>query len=249
MMNKKAQKIQVISRAASILRALGCEGVSLGTLASRTNLPRSTVQRIVDTLKEENLVESSKFGVRLGWGINELAKMSYSNVAAQLRRPLEMAFEMTHETVDISTIHGTEVYCLDRIISDQVVRVVPAAERPKPLYAMASGKAILANMDDDAIVSLFNSGMPALTSNTITSIDKLLEEVRQVRVSGFAFDYQEHAEGICAIGIPLKTHCSSPYAIAVVVPSFRFQSLLPAITEALTQVKASCVPILTGCQS
>ncbi|MFE8049995.1 IclR family transcriptional regulator [Brenneria goodwinii] len=248
-MSKKNQKIQVISRAASILRALGCEGISLGALASRTNLPRSTVQRIVDALKEENLVEGGESGVRLGWGINELAKMSYSNVAAQLRRPLERVFEMTHETVDLSTIYGIEAYCLDRIVSDQVVRIVPASDRPKPLYAMASGKAILANMDDDAIICLFKQGMPALTRNTITSIDTLLEELHQVRTYVFAFDYQEHAEGICAIGIPLKAHCCTPHAISVVVPSFRFESRLPLIKEALVQVKASCESILSGYQS
>ncbi|MDX5626712.1 MULTISPECIES: IclR family transcriptional regulator [unclassified Brenneria] len=248
-MHKKNQKIQVISRAASILRALGCEGISLGALASRTNLPRSTVQRIVDALKEENLVEGSESGVRLGWGISELAKMSYSDVAAQLRRPMEMLYEMTHETVDISTLYGAEVYCLDRIVSDQTVRVVPTADRPKPLYAMANGKAILSSMDDDAIAGLFKHGMPALTKNTITSLDKLLADIHRVRATGFAFDYQEHAEGVCAIGIPLQVHCCSPHAISIVVPSFRFESRLTIMKEALTQVKASCVSILNSYQA
>ena len=44
-----ANGIQVISRAASILRALRDEpdGLSLGQIATRVELPRSTVQRIV----------------------------------------------------------------------------------------------------------------------------------------------------------------------------------------------------------
>ncbi|MCG8709978.1 IclR family transcriptional regulator [Brenneria sp. 4F2] len=228
---------------------MGGEGVSLGALALRTNLPRSTVQRIVDALKAENLVEGSESSVRLGWGINELAKMSYSDIAAQLRRPLEALYEMTHETVDISTVYGLEVYCLDRIISDQVVRVVPTSDRPKPLYAMANGKAILSNMDDDEIVGLFKHGMPALTKYTITSVDKLLAEIRQVRACGFAFDYQEHAEGICAIGIPLAVCRRAPHAISIVVPSFRFESCLSVMKDALAQVKASSISILNRYQS
>ena len=45
--------IQVIARAAAVLRALrdAPSGLSLGALAEATGLPRSTVQRIVAALK------------------------------------------------------------------------------------------------------------------------------------------------------------------------------------------------------
>ncbi|WP_413739405.1 hypothetical protein ACL2XQ_15715 [Sodalis sp. RH14] len=84
-------------------------------------------------------------GVRLGWGLNELAKMSYCHIAAKIRHPFETLFAATYETIDISTLRGREVYFLDRIASDQLVRVVPTIDRPKPLYAMANGKVILSH--------------------------------------------------------------------------------------------------------
>src|SRR5258707_12795604 len=72
--------IQVISRAASILRALRDEheGLSLGQIAARVNLPRSTVQRIVHALVEERLLmAASPTGrVRLGMEILALANNS-----------------------------------------------------------------------------------------------------------------------------------------------------------------------------
>src|SRR5476651_1779807 len=55
--NDKSQ-VQVIARAATILRALENEnvGLSLGQIALRVNLARSTVQRIVAALETEKLV-------------------------------------------------------------------------------------------------------------------------------------------------------------------------------------------------
>ncbi|WP_113772160.1 helix-turn-helix domain-containing protein, partial [Escherichia coli] len=58
-MKKESDKgIQVISRAASILREVVAnpDGMSLGQLATATGLARSTVQRIVDALEMEFLV-------------------------------------------------------------------------------------------------------------------------------------------------------------------------------------------------
>lgn len=243
-MNKQGLKIQVISRAAQILRALGSDGLSLGELAQRTGLPRSTVQRIVDALEQENLVSAGEAGVRLGWGLNELAKMAYCHVAARLRLPFETLYAATRETVDISTLHGREVYFMDRIISDREVRVVPMNDRPKPLYAMANGKAILSCLPDRQIIHLYGNGLPALTQHTLTTVDRLLEELALIRQSGFSFDREEHAEGVCAIGIPLQVPGSPPYAMSVVMPAFRFTPNLPALKQALSAAQRQCQAIL-----
>jgi DNA-binding IclR family transcriptional regulator len=60
--------IQVVSRAARILECLENEpkGLSLGAIASCSALPRSTVQRLVDALAFEHLLEVTATGVRLG---------------------------------------------------------------------------------------------------------------------------------------------------------------------------------------
>ncbi|MBG6242901.1 MAG: IclR family transcriptional regulator [Candidatus Symbiopectobacterium sp. Dall1.0] len=243
-MNKTAG-IQVISRAIKILRLLHERGTSLGELARLTDLPRSTVQRIVDTLAAEHLVECGEGGVRLGWGINELARNAYSDVAAQLRHPLELLFEKTRETVDISTFHGREVIFLDRIISDQAVRVVPIHDRPKPVYAMANGKAMLSLLTDAQITALLHDQMPALTSQTLVSLPVLLQQIAAVRADGFSYDREEHAEGVCAVGIALPVPGRPAHALSVVLPSYRFAARLPAIQQALEEVRQMCLCILS----
>ena len=72
-----AAGIQVITRAAPILRALHDEtaGLSLAQIAERVGLPRSTVQRIVTALSDERLLmtASPDGRVRLGPGLLALA--------------------------------------------------------------------------------------------------------------------------------------------------------------------------------
>ena len=68
-------QVQVIARAAAILRALENEaaGLSLGQIAQRVNLARSTVQRIVAALEAEKLVIAASPTGRVRLGPDDLA--------------------------------------------------------------------------------------------------------------------------------------------------------------------------------
>ena len=74
---KEKSQVQVIARAAAILRALENEsaGLSLGQIAQRVDLARSTVQRIIAALEVEKLViaASPNGKMRLGPTILRLA--------------------------------------------------------------------------------------------------------------------------------------------------------------------------------
>jgi DNA-binding IclR family transcriptional regulator len=238
-MDKDSGGIQVIARAAAILRALGREGVSLGALAKQTGLPRSTVQRIVDALAAEHFVEAGEAGVRLGWGLAQLAKLSQSDIVLAARPHLEALFDATHESVDIAARAGRETSFLDRIVSDQELRVVPMLGKPHPLYAMANGKALLAAMIDADVTRLFADGLAPLTPHTLTSIDALLADLATARASGFTYDREEHALGVCAIGMSIRVDGWPAHAISIAVPASRFEASLPRLQTALRQARDS----------
>ncbi len=238
MENEKAtQGIQVISRAAAILRVLSDRPQSLGSIASATQLPRSTVQRIVEALALESLVEAGSKGVRLGWGLADIAKRNETNIITTARPVLETLFARTHETVDISTALGSEVSFLDRIISDQELRVVSFPNKPRPLYAKANGKALLACLSNQEIERLFSEKLTALTNHTLTDLSALLAEIEQVRKSGFAYDLEEHALGVCAIGTSLVAPDGKPYAFSVAMPLSRFESMKQEAESALNEAR------------
>ena len=75
--------VQVIARAASVLRALEGrpDGLSLGQIAKEVGLARSTVQRIVAALLTEDFVTEAQpgRGVRIGAGLARIAASLSSN--------------------------------------------------------------------------------------------------------------------------------------------------------------------------
>ncbi|MGA3249560.1 MAG: IclR family transcriptional regulator [Paraburkholderia sp.] len=232
--------MQVVSRAAAILRMLSTHsGSSLGAIAKATGLPRSTVQRIVDALAAENLVEAGAAGVRLGWGMLQLAQSAQTDMSARARTALEALFAATHETVDLAVGHGAEVSFLDRINSDRELRVVPINDRPRPMHAMANGKAILSTLSNDEIERVMAGRMPALTPHTLKSMPALIAEVEEVRRIGYAYDREEHAPGVCAIAVPIAVRGLPTHAVSVAMPSNRFEESLPSVQKALTTCRAA----------
>ena len=249
-MNKETSGIQVIARAAAILRAVGRDGVSLGELARETNLPRSTVQRIVDALAHEHLLEAGADGVRLGWGIQSLAQVSQTRITEQVRPYLESLGLVTQESVDIACRAGREVAFVDRVISQQELRVVPMSDKPRPLHAMANGKALLALMDDVAVCRLLGldddgSGLaPTLTPHTLVQRATLLSTLADVRRTGLAYDREEHAVGVCALAIAIDVPGIRPHALSIAVPTSRFEMNLPRFESAIRAAHKDIVAAL-----
>jgi DNA-binding IclR family transcriptional regulator len=236
--------IQVIARAAAILRALGPEPMSLGAIARETELPRSTVQRIVDALAAEQLVEAGDKGVRPGWGLQRLATSGEAGVVAAMHPHLEWLFEQTRETVDFSMGQGREVVFLDRIVSDQTLRVVPLLDRPRALNVMANGKAMLACTSDAAIAKLFAPAMRPKAPRV--DLGALMTEIQEVRRTGFAYDRGGHAEGVHAVGTPVQVEGLRPYALSLAAPSCRFDAGLSRFKSALRECRRACEAELAG---
>ena len=235
--------IQVIARAAAILREVGAQpdGLSLGKLAQATGLARSTVQRIVDALETEHLLQAGAGGVRPGWGLRRLGELPGSGIAQELRAALYELFEATHETIDLSTLSGGEVLFMDRFLSDQAERAVPSVGARYPAYTMSSGKALLSCLADAAIEELY-AGAPLerLTAHTVASMDELLRQVGEIRAGAFAYDLEEHATGKSAIGLPLGVFRDVTLAVSVVLPTARFERQRPVIEAALRRCAQRC---------
>jgi IclR family transcriptional regulator, acetate operon repressor len=235
--------IQSIARAASVLRALGQrqQGMSLGEIAQVVGLPRSTVQRLVQALQQERLVEVGGVagsGVRLGPALGELAGTIRVDVVRVARPHLQVLFDTLHETVDIAQARGGEVQFLDQIVSDRELRAVSRKDARLSLHWLACGKALLAAMSDAGVASVLGPTLVPATGRSITSLPALLAELADVRRTGFAYDREELSEGVCAIAAGITAARGRHYAVSVVVPAQRFEPALPAIRAALAVCKA-----------
>src|SRR5277367_3902883 len=165
------QSIQVIARAASVLRSLEGEqtGLSLAQIAQRVDLARSTVQRIVDALRAEQFVIAANptSGVRLGPALIRLAA-SASVDFDQITRPIMAELsQRLRETVDLSVLKGFSAVFTDQVQGAHRLRAVSAVGESFPLHCTANGKALLSLMPENHLERFLREPLTRLTPSTI----------------------------------------------------------------------------------
>jgi DNA-binding IclR family transcriptional regulator len=239
---KSRDGIQVIARAAAVLRALkdSQTGLSLGQIAERVGLPRSTVQRIVAALVDERLLVTSRkgAGVRLGPELQALAEAARHNTVDVCRPWLNDLAARTGETVDLSMLRGGRMVFLDQIQGTHRLRAVSSVGDVFPLTTTANGRAALALLTDGAAEDCARAeaaDWPAL---------QLL--LAGVCARGFAEDLDDHTEGISAIGIAFRDLTGEIYAISVPIPSSRFAERRAQVVKAILQIKAELAQVIDG---
>jgi IclR family transcriptional regulator, acetate operon repressor len=231
---------QVIARAAAVLRALKDQqgGISLGQIAKAAGLPRTTVHRIVGALEAQQMVLIGADGVRLGPAIASLAASAHTDIVAIARPAIEALGRRTRETVNLCIDRGEHAISVDQYVSDQELRVVSPIGTAFQSHLTAHGKVLLAQRPDDNIKRLFSGRLPTRTPARIDKMAALLVEIDEVRRTGFAIDQQEHAEGVCGVGVFLNAGLPEHYAISLGVPALRFERTRDALLASLLQCKS-----------
>lgn len=231
--------IQVIARAAAIMRALGSnpQGLSLAAIAQLVDLPRSTVQRIINALEEEFLVEAlgPGGGFRLGPALGQLINQTQTDIISLVRPHLNALCEQLQESVCLSSLVGDKTYVVDRIVAERELRVVFPIGINAPAYATASGKALLAELPGEALESLLPAALPVFTAKTLDR-GALLAQLAQIGNHGAAEDHDEYIEGLSSYAVALDTYLGR-YSIAIVAPSSRAMPRREAFQQALRACK------------
>ena len=219
--------IQVISRAAAVLRRLAGErdGLTVIDIARGVGLPRSTTHRIVLALTNEGLARRTADGrFTLGLEFESLAEAARSSLRQRLGPHLLRLSEQTGETAELGVLSGGDVLFIDTHPSRQTLRVVSTVGSRAPVHATASGKALLAAMPEESVERMLPRSLTGLTRSTITSRDRLLEELDEVRSTGTAFDIEEHSLGVCSVATAVTDQNGETAALAIVVPTARFST-------------------------
>lgn len=231
--------IQVIARAAEIMRALGKnpQGLSLAAIAQEVALPRSTVQRIINALVEEMLVEHAGpgGGVRLGPALGQLIYQTQTDIISLTRPYLQELAEQLQESVCLSSLADDRASIIDRLVAERELRVVFPIGIHAPAYATSAGKVLLSELPDASIRELLPAELPRLTDQTL-DLSQLLEQIETVRQEKISVDVDECVEGISSCAVVLDTYLGQ-FALAVVLPTARYPSQIEKIRQQLLQCK------------
>jgi len=233
--------IQVIARAANILRVLrdSQSGMSLGQIAERVDLPRSTVQRIVGALQKERLVisDSQGGGLRLGPELNNLAEAAKYNIVDHCRLQLSELTQITGETTDLSVLRGAGMIFLDQVPGIHRLRTVSSVGEIFPLTTTANGRSCLALMDEEQAMALVSNewGRQGIEGD----LEDFMHGLAAIRENGLAFDIEEHTLGISALGFAFRDWVGDIHAISIPVPTTRLHTVRPLAEKSLRNAKAN----------
>jgi IclR family acetate operon transcriptional repressor len=165
------------------------DGVGVSQLARQLDLPKSTVQRTLLTLKAAGWVRQDRhaqWGLTLRCAVIGQRVMSRTTLSEVVRPIVTELRDETRETVRCFLIEGMNIVLLDVAESDHAVRAVDEdLPNSVPLHATAIGKAALA-IRPDAFAALLKKPLGRVTPKTITDPEVLREDIAQARQQGWA---------------------------------------------------------------
>jgi IclR family KDG regulon transcriptional repressor len=229
--NTKFELVSSVARTMTLLEVLGrSDLLSLTEIAEACGLHKSTTFRFLQTLLRLGYVfrdePSDCYGLSLK--LNALVGMrsGSQDILRYAASSLEFLSRETGETIHLAVLEDGALVYLRKIESKRTLRVVTMVSSVgggAPMYCTGLGKAVLAFFplaDQERYIA--HQVFTPYTAATITTGPALLAELAQIREQGYAYDRQEHEEGIVCVGVPIFTSAQVPIgAISVAGPSIR----------------------------
>ena len=223
--------IQVAGRLFGALEYLAQNGQStLADLTQALELNKSTTHRVLASLQYMNYVrQDPETGhYEATFKLVDLADHLLEQVdVAQIVRPyLKELSEKTRETVHFVERDKNQVVYVDKVDShDHTIQMTSYIGSKIPFYRTGVGKAMMANLTDQEILSLWDTcTIRKRTAYTITDPQSFLEEVAEVRRKGYALDNEENESGVRCIAAALSIESGARYAFSISVPIGRMDN-------------------------
>ncbi|WP_258359270.1 IclR family transcriptional regulator [Moorella sulfitireducens] len=188
--------------------AMTTEGIGLSDLSRRLGLNKSTVYRMLTTLKAYGYVDQEPTTGKyiLGLKILELSSglLERLDVRTVAHPYLKELAARSQEVAHMVVRDGNEAVYIDKVEGNRTIRMYSQIGRRVALHSTAVGKAILAFLPSEEVEKIITStGLPRFTARTISTMAALQAELARVRECGYAVDDGENEEGIRCVGAPI----------------------------------------------
>src|SRR3954470_15134357 len=244
--NRPAGGAQVLDRIVALLTALsGSVEASPVELAERCDLPPSTTYRLLSDLEQHGLVtRAGRRGTTLGLWILELARSVEDRLESELVEPARAVMETlaaAHgETAILTAPGGTHAMCLASVESDQhAMRLSYDRWRTAPMHLGASGKVLLAHLDDAHAERILSAPPPHPSGGPQIDTATLRAQIDATRRDGYLVTDGELDQGATAVAAPILDARGRPVAgLSVAGPTARVRDALDAIVPAVLAAAA-----------
>lgn len=199
-----------VERALNILEAAAHrrDGLTNSEISRKLCIPKSSASYILRTLERRGYLrrdrESGRY--RLGLKILSLggaaqANLDIADVALPFMRALE---EKIHMTVHLAVLDQGEAVYIEKVEAPGFFKVNTWVGRRMFLHSTSVGKCVLAWLPKHEVEALVRQqGLKKRTPKTIITMSKLLADLEQVKLEGYAVDDEENSLGARCLGAPV----------------------------------------------
>lgn len=200
--------VQSVERVLDILDLLSRSDAEMGVqdIGKAVGLAKGTAHRLLSTLASHGYVRQDHDSRKYTLGLKSLLLASAAREwLGPVARPfLKELVEVSQETANLSGLEKNSIIYIDQVASPRMVQTFIQPGNRAPVHTTGSGKVLLAHQPEEVIETMIQrTGLPRLTSNTITDFEQLKGELDRVRRQGYATDLEETEEGIRALAAPI----------------------------------------------
>jgi len=195
----EAGYVKTMAKTFRILEIVGqsTEPMSIADVATTTGIPRPTAHRFIQTLLILGYLEQSIVDKRVKIGLKLLpltANVLDNNKLRLSALPyLQKIAQKTNHRVNLGVIVENRVLYLAGIEKPNLPNIYSYFGKTAPVHCCSLGKAVLAYLSEDEIIEICQTdNLRPMTNNSILTIDKLLGELEETRIRGYAIDNAEH---------------------------------------------------------
>lgn len=242
---KNNGSMQTIDRAMLVLRSFSKNEsvLSLADLHKKTGLSKSSLQRILNSLVYNKVMEKDDRNKTYKLGIELYFLAQLVDVNAQIfsiAKPyMEVLRDKYGESVSLNIIKDGERICIGYFEGSYELTALSYIGQTSPLYAGASAKVLLAYLsEEEQQGAIEKMTFERIANRTIPSKEKLMEEIKEIRQVGYAFSYEERVEGGFSTSAPIKNRENELIAsVSMAGPIFRVnEEKIKVYCEELIQI-------------
>lgn len=217
--------------------------ISATDLIEELDLPKPTVNRILQQLEEEGLLQREPVNRRYmpGPRARDMAFGIMSNRALGAPRHaiLQALSEEIGETCNCTMLDGDHTVYFDRVEANWPYRIQLPVGSKLPLHCTSSGKLYLAHMKPRMRQRLISAApLKRFTDRTITDPQLLSEELKRIGEEGIGIDNEEFMAGMVAVAVPVFNAANEIcFTVAVHAPTVRkpleaLRQYIPSLRQA-----------------
>ena len=219
--------VQSIERAFLLLDVVATADLGVTELATRVDLPKSTVARLLKTLEQVGAVERvpPDGRYRIGGTVAGLAGggRTAADLAARTRPHLRLLARETGEDAGLAIPDGYQVHYIAQEDAENQVQVRNWTGTLIPMYVVPSGLVMLASWPEERIARYLQRDRETFTPFSVIGADAIRARLDGIRSDGHVWVVEEFAEGITSVAAPVFDDEDRVIAaIHVHGPSYRF---------------------------